>query len=334
MRIDELRRLLNTADRANLEKAFAECYKQLRKGQKEEIDQILTDILEGKAAKKKKAEKAADFEELEHQIQVFIDNAYAQNYFAPNRNVPKSQRPRWRFMVKNFIKELDKISLESKNYQRAVKLLTDLYCLICEACNYYLFSTEDPFRSIGWAQYKFFELVVKKIFAAGYSRESISRLLVIAATGGLSRESLYIQQEMVLISSLRTSDMKYMAIEEAKKLIEGTKEKLSKLGNYDDRRYEAEEAVNEFCGVILLLSVELAEAEKGVKYYFKNSQKADKEITLYCVLRLIGMIEENDLWIEVYEYGKKKEIEPRDSLQAEYEERKEWAADRAAEKKE
>lgn len=30
--------------------------------------------------------------------------------------VPKSQRPKWRFMVKNFIKELEKIPPESENF--------------------------------------------------------------------------------------------------------------------------------------------------------------------------------------------------------------------------
>lgn len=35
MKVQELRNLLKDAERENLEKAFVECYKQLRKGQKE-----------------------------------------------------------------------------------------------------------------------------------------------------------------------------------------------------------------------------------------------------------------------------------------------------------
>lgn len=77
MKVQELRQLLGASDRENLEKALVETYKQLRKGQKEEFDPLLTDILQGRAAEKKAAEeavKAVSFEELE-----------------------------WRFMVKNFI---------------------------------------------------------------------------------------------------------------------------------------------------------------------------------------------------------------------------------------
>lgn len=65
MKVQELRQLLSASERANLEKAFVECYKQLRKGQKEEIDSALSDILEGKETEKKKAESAVSFKELE-----------------------------------------------------------------------------------------------------------------------------------------------------------------------------------------------------------------------------------------------------------------------------
>lgn len=149
MKVQELRNLLGTSERAHLEKAFVECYKQLRKGQKEEIDPILTTILEGKEMNPKAKGSPVDFAQLEQQINEFIRNANALNYFIPNRTIPKSQRPKWRFLVKNYIKELAKIPADSENHEKSVKLLSDLYGLICEACNVYIFSTEDPFRSIG-----------------------------------------------------------------------------------------------------------------------------------------------------------------------------------------
>lgn len=106
MKIPDLRKLLNTSKREDLEKAFVESYKQLRKAQKEEIDPVLIDILEGNAVEQKRTAVTTDFGELEKQIEIFIKNAYAQNYFAPNRIIPKAQRPKWRFLVKGYIKEL------------------------------------------------------------------------------------------------------------------------------------------------------------------------------------------------------------------------------------
>lgn len=322
MKVQELRQRLQAADREYIEKAFVESYKQLRKEQKEEIDAVLIEILEGKDTGKKKTINALGFEDLEKQITEFIKNAYAQNYFAPNRIIPKNQRPKWRFLVKNFIRELEKIPLESDNYSKSVKLLADLYHLICKACNYYLFSADDPFRSIGWSQPDFFQLLVSRTFAAGYSREAIAKLLVDAVTGGLSRESLYICQELVLLDELKTSDVKYIAIEEAKKIVEEAERELSGLRKYDNRQYYLEEKVNECCAVIFIVSISLAEPEKGMEYYFKHCRKKEKEIMLYCALNLVKWLEEDDLWIKVYEYGIRKKIKPRSSLQSEYREKK------------
>lgn len=323
MKVQELRQVLSKADRSLLEKAFVESYKNFPKRQKEEIDQIITDILEGKdTSASAKKNSPVNFDELKGQITFFIENAYAQNYFAPNRIIPKSQRPKWRFMVKNFIKELQKASADDENYQESVKLLTDLYRLICYACNYYLFSTDDPFRSIGWEQSAFFQLVVKKTFGDGYSREKISALLLYAVTGGLSRESLYIFQEMVLLMELKTSDVKYMVIEEAKKLVETQEVKLSGLGKYDGKRYYLETAINELCNMILITSIDLAEPEEGIAYYFKKCRKSSQEIVLYRALDVVNQMEgDNRLWLDVYRYGLKKKIKPRESLVEEYKRR-------------
>ena len=44
-------------------------------------------------------------------------------------------------------------------------------------------------------------------------------MTIMACTGGLSRESLYYGQQAVLLSELKTSDVKYMAMEIIKKEI-------------------------------------------------------------------------------------------------------------------
>lgn len=221
--------------------------------------------------------------------------------------------------MKNYIKELMKISENDENHTRRVKLLSDLYRMLCEACNTYLFSTDDPFRSIGWQQPDLLSVVVKKTFEEGYSAERISLLLLMAATGGLSREALHIQQEVVLLAELKTSDTKHMAIEEAKKLIEGKKQQLKSLKKYDNRGYYVREYIHNLCDMVLLVSIELAEMENGVKYFFDNAQEYDREIILYRALDLIEWSGNDDLWIQVYRYGLTRKIKPRESLIKNYE---------------
>lgn len=320
MKVQELRELLRRADRGLLEKAFAESYKHFTKRQKEEMDLLIQDILEGKSANISSRKASVDFEELEQQITEFIANAYARNYFEPNRVIPKNQRPKWRFRVKGYIKELEKIQPESEYYARMVKLLTDLYRLLCEACNYYYFSTDDPFRSIGWEQEDLFLLLAKKTLGAGYSGEAVRELILTASTGGLSRESLHIYHQMALLSELKTSDVKYMAIEEAEKLVEERKAGLAGLKEDSNKKYYLEEDMNNFCDMVLLVSIALAETEKGLRFYFKNCSEANKEIILYRALSLVELLDDDGMWIQVYEYGLRKKIKPRDYLKKRYEE--------------
>ncbi len=102
MKVQELRVLLKKADREKIEKAFVESYKQFSKAQKEEADRIIADILSGEVLKKQDNAQQIDFIALKQEIEEFIENAYAQNYFAPNRVIPKSKRPKWRFLVRVF----------------------------------------------------------------------------------------------------------------------------------------------------------------------------------------------------------------------------------------
>ena len=321
MKVQELRQLLSTADRTLLEKAFVESYKQFSKAQKEELDLMIQQILEGKEEKLSTKKNAVEFGELEQSINDFLINAHAQNYYAPNRTIPKSQRPKWRFLVKNFIKELLHIPLESANYAKSVKLLTDLYLLMCEACNYYLFSTDDPFRSINWQQPDLFHIVVTRTFALGYTRENISALLTYAATGGLSRESLYTTQELVLISELKNSDVRYIAMEEAKKLVSSTQKKLTQSELHREQRFYLEQAINELCNTMLLLSVKLAETAEFLPFYFAANFARSPEIILYRALWLMDLLDEDELWLQIYEYGLKKKIQPRDELVKKYHKR-------------
>ncbi|MCM1373685.1 MAG: hypothetical protein NC245_01175 [Muribaculum sp.] len=106
------------------------------------------------------------------------------------------------------------------------------------------------------------------------------------------RECLDIQQEVVLFKALKTSDVKYMAIEE-------------------------------LCSMVLLLTIALAELETGVKYFYEHSKNMDREITLYHALELVEWVGTDKLWIEVYRYGLAQKIVPRSNLQEQYKKKQE-----------
>ena len=66
----------------------------------------------------------------------------------------------------------------------------------------------------------------------------------------------------------------------------------------------------------------LGEMKEGVEYYFKNSKEYDKPAMLHGALERIDLLDDDALWIKVYEYGVKKKIKPWEDLKQEYIERK------------
>ncbi|WP_047155557.1 hypothetical protein, partial [Aneurinibacillus tyrosinisolvens] len=115
--------------------------------------------LKGKKSSKKAAEPT-DFISLKAEIEQFIEYANHQYYLAPNRVVPKKDRPKWRFTVKRVVNQLMQFAEEPQYAGESACLLESLYKLICRACSEYLFNTEDPFRSIMIDQLDFFRSVV------------------------------------------------------------------------------------------------------------------------------------------------------------------------------
>lgn len=108
MKLPEFRKQIETYSIEELRYLTAELYKAIPKKIKEEkdIDPLVLSVLEhfkengtGKASSPSKVKKAPDLGALESEIELFLENAYAQNYFAPNRFVPKHERPKWRFKV-------------------------------------------------------------------------------------------------------------------------------------------------------------------------------------------------------------------------------------------
>ena len=101
----------------------------------------------GKLDKTKDSKK--NINELKQEIEIFIDYAYKQYYFAPNNFVHKKERPKWRFKVKAYIKELQEVSIHSAEGKIATTLLQNIYKMLSYACAYYIFNTDNPFRSVG-----------------------------------------------------------------------------------------------------------------------------------------------------------------------------------------
>jgi len=327
MKVAELRAALAAYDAETLREIVVMLYKAVPKGKKESdgLDEIIQDFSKDKAKKKDKAPQWIDFPSLESEVEEFIGLVAADCYFAPNRYVNKSKRSKWRFEVKRFIKAL--LDVRGEDGEKAARLLAKIYEMLSYGCNYYIFTSDNPFAAVGYEQPELLRLVLGKLFFSGVDRATMKEAVFLTLDSNVDRETLHIQLQYVLLNALKTADAKELAFEQCAAFREGyddfqaAKERFRYSTKYDDYRKEARG--NNAVELYLIIKFSLHEYDDGIKYFWKNYIERDKEITLYILLDYY-LSEEGfeDLWIREYERMVAKRVEPREYLQEEYAERK------------
>lgn len=325
MKIQEFRDKMKQCKREDVEKIASELYKLLPKSKKEtEADPLIEEIISGKAASAPNKTKNAvmDFESLKNQINVFLEYVDHDYYFMPNRIVPKNKRSKWRFEVKNYIKMINEIPADGENGEESARLLREIYKRLAYGCGYYIFPSEDPFQSIGIRQPDFYDMLVRRTFATGFTDENLKNMLEDATTVFIDRNSLHIELEAIYAKSLPTSDLKYKALSYIKEYVERYETEIKSVKKHSNDNYHLKYNIEEMCETMLVISIYLCEPEDAVEYYWQHVHDSDKEVILYKILDTIGAFGDERLWISVYEDGLKKGIKPRDSLEKRYQKMK------------
>ncbi len=316
MKVTELRDLLKQYEEDDLRLIIVEMYKSMPKNLREEkdTDSLVKDIQ--KVVQNRKAAKEpelVDVYRLKAQIELFIDYAYKQYYFAPNSYVHKKDRPKWRFMVKSFIKDLQQVPPDSPEGDIATDLLEKLFDMLCYGTHYYIFSTEDPFRSIGMEREELFDLVVSGKLRKGIKPEFIHSIVKSIV------DNRYCAMINVLISNLKTPDARMMTIEQCillKKELDLVKpvRKSNSQYVYDEKQDKWVKKVNRLVNIIVRTYMALCEYDEAIKYFKTFFIGKDKEVVLYHVLDLLQSYEMKDLWLREYDEAVSKGVEPRKSI--------------------
>lgn len=325
MKIQEFRNKMKHCKREDVEKIAAGLYKLLPKNKKEtDADPMIEEIMSGGAASASGKKKApvVDLDTLKDQIETFlqyVDNGY---YHEPNRVVPKAKRSKWRFEVKNYIKMINEIPVDGENGAGSAQLLRGIYKRLAYGCGHYIFPSDDPFRSIGKRQPEFYDMLIRRTFATGYTDEDLKNMLEDATLVYTDRNSLHIEMEAIYANMLPTTDLKYKAIAFIKEYVGHYEAELKADKKHSHDEYYLKAYIGEMCKTLLLISMSLCEPEEGVAYYWQHVHDHRPEITLYKILYTIGHYGDDKLWISVYEDGLQKGIQPRDTLEMRYRELK------------
>lgn len=297
MKVEELRSCLRGYDRPTLEALLVELYKAMPKALKEEklIDPYIRAATAGKPVAPSKPVRR-DIDQIASDVEQFIEYARNQYYLAPNSHVRKADRPKWRFVAKRLYKEL--LSADGEDLGRATVLLIDLYKLFCLACTEYLFSTDEPFQSMGVEQDEFLTTTVARVFSGGYSQQSVNKALDLLFQRGVAVNMTHTALMHAVLPLFPTVDVREMALKE----LRGVRDP------YGDGP----------AMFSLLLYIRMGEPQAGIDYFNEHSTERQAEVRLYILLRSLRTLKRSDLWLTAYDAAVAKGVSPRRELQAEY----------------
>ena len=143
MLVKELRNAISKYTNEEKDVIIVELYKRIPKSKKEDydIDNFILNIKNKEKLKTVKKEENLSIEDLKKQVDFFISCANQNLYVAPNRVIPKSERSKWRFKVKDFYKKLSSIKADTPDGIVATDLLKDLYRVLSYGSCYLTFTT-------------------------------------------------------------------------------------------------------------------------------------------------------------------------------------------------
>jgi hypothetical protein len=320
LQLSEARETIKGYSKDQLKALVIALYKSLPADRKKDIgDPLLQNPDDALASKPRLiAEKPKpDIHELELDIDEFIKNAQAQNYFAPNRIISKNERTRWRFLVKQYYRDLLTAGSVEEDLPLAASLLSRLYRLLCYACGYYLFRTENPFQSIGISQTEFLKQVLTLNKRCQESRVFISGGLNLAVGNGVDRITLPRWLIDVFLDFLTTPDLCESAVEICGNIIQEKKQKTVKPHD-SMAEWEHTASIRDFALAGFLLHAKLHDFESAVAFFRQHYHQHNPEVTLFYLLELLEEFNQKELYLREYRRACSDGIKPRSELTKTY----------------
>lgn len=318
MKVGELRERLSKMNKQELIKLTVEFYKLIPKAKKE--DYQLDQLIQNPDQKKKGPKKGQlqSIGELEQDITTFISHAKEQYYLAPNRVVPKKERPKWRFKVKRWYKELTNSKRPSEELPRQADILKRLYELICESCGFQYFTAYDSFESIGIEQTEFYQSVIYLIQKAEGKASMVEPGIRLIVDNYLNRYTLFSGLMEILIAQLHIPDLKEKGIAISKKIIAELqftpKPESNRFQWSSSGEFRKKEKHNNLVELIFRLHMSLYEYEEAIAFFHLKYSEARLEIKLYILVSMLFGYELKDHIKQEIEIAQKSGIVPRQSL--------------------
>ncbi len=325
MKIGELRDYIKSHKKEQLEYLVAELYKLIPNDKKADynIDEWIQHPPDKNEKKPKtkivKTNKARDIQDIAKEVEFFCSNAYAQNYLAPNRSIPKKDRPKWRFVVKRLYNEIQ-AALDAGNHPvTCINELVKLYKVLTHACRWQIFSAFDPFESVGIDQSGFFGKIVTLNRNHKDLKDFISESIRLIIDNPLNRYTIHSELIDIYIEQCNTNDLLNLCFQQVgtikKDVLQEPDEDsamFSFRSNKDEMSYEKKEKINNLTEIAFTAKIKLFETDFAIQYLNEHLIETNPEVKLYILLSLLVKHDEKDHVVKIIENS--KHLNPRQSI--------------------
>ena len=314
MKVLELKNELKKYKSSDKDKIIIELYKRIPKRVKEDynIDEFIKNI----DVKKETKKEVRYINTLEKEINYFLQCAKMGLYASPNRIISKSERSKWRFKVKEFYKELNSISNNQEDIDKATDLLVSIFKILSYGSVNLTFSNWETFRAVQIPQFEFYDLIIKRKLKNNFSKSNLQYVINLLY---VDKDPYSLSEDMfdTLIDNLKTVDMKEIALELLKEEVVKIQEEIKSLTKDRKSTFDCVWNLNLFVITILKIYINLYEVESGIKYFQKYYNEKSLEIKEYILLEILDNNQLYKEWIEEYEEHLSK-VNYRNSLKENY----------------
>jgi hypothetical protein len=304
MKMEQLREHLEGLSPADLRLLAAELYRMLPKkvAEAKGADQLVLSPQEFvKPGRAKKASPLPDFEELLFETEGFLEDARQQKYFAPNRDVPKSERSKWRFVARRLYRDWCLLAAQPANLPPAIKALEDLYQLLCRANQVYLFPSSEPFRAMGVLEHEFFAQLFSLKYQTCAPGVWLAQALEFLKKDGW-QSSTSAQMHAAFLSLLKTAELKEAALEAVTRSLRSspqlTARESADAWNASRRRQQSLSLVFQIAWAL----GEPDRAQESVRAHAKDPEEGEQ-----IVLRMLLATGDMKRWVEAYEEVRRRQ---------------------------
>ena len=326
MKIAEVRNIISQLRKEELQTIIAEMYKSMPNKliESKQIDSLLKQpsyFIEAKKASVKTV-VVPDADDVIGEAEEFIDYAYKQYYFAPNQFVHKKDRPKWRFIAKRLYRDLQKCAQSEDSRTDVAETLGKLYQMLCYACRYYLFSSTDPFQSMGVEQAEFLRNVIALKRKADRSEQWIPDVVRLLIGGDVDSQTLHTELMDVILEFTDNAPLKETLLEHCallRKQIEDQYLAAMKLKSKRLDEYEFRSKFEKLSLLQLKCGIQLGEYDDAIQSFKEHYSKPYDEISLYVLLEWLEHYQLRDYWVREYQAAGNAGIVPRPGLVKKYE---------------